>query len=91
MQSTTRNRFILNRNIDLGGDCGRRDSQAKYLTRARSRVSSFWSLTRQEEGGPVKHLCLLEVWHMNYGNEIRLTLTSPQPLTRTLTCRRCGT
>ena len=40
---------------------GSRRSQSKYLSRARARVSSFWSLTRQEPGGKVEHLCLIEV------------------------------
>ena len=48
-----------------------RRSQGKYLSRARARVSSFWSLTKQEEGGPVQYLCLVEVWHTAGGNEIR--------------------
>ena len=58
-----------------------RRSQSKYLQRARERVSSFWSLTRQEEGGPVEHLCLIEVWHMGGGrNEIRQA-EGPRPRT----------
>lgn len=46
-----------------GADClvRSRSSQAKYLSRARARVSSFWSLTKQEPGRPVEHLCLIEV------------------------------
>ena len=55
-------------------------SQTKYLSRARNRVSSFWSLTKQEAGGPVQHLCLIEVWHMRYGNEIRQA-EGPRPRT----------
>ena len=59
---------------------GSRRSQGKYLSRARARVSSFWSLTRQHEGEPVKHLCLIEVWHTAYGNEIRQA-EGPHPRT----------
>jgi len=55
-------------------------SQAKYLSRARSRVSSFWSLTKQEAGGEVEHLCLIEVWHTQGGNEIRQA-EGPRPRT----------
>ena len=55
-------------------------SQSKYLSRARSRVSSFWSLTKQLPGEPVKHLCLIEVWHMRDGNEIRQA-EGPRPRT----------
>ena len=58
-----------------------RRSQAKYLSRARARVSSFWSLTKQREGAPVQHLCLIEVWHMGGGrNEIRQA-EGPRPRT----------
>lgn len=57
-----------------------RRSQGKYLSRARARVSSFWSLTRQHDGEPVKHLCLIEVWHTAYGNEIRQA-EGPHPRT----------
>ena len=60
---------------------GARGSQAKYLSRARARVSSFWSLTKQEPGEEVKHLCLIEVWHMGRGrNEIRQA-EGPHPRT----------
>jgi len=59
---------------------GNRRSQGKYLSRVRERVSSFWSLTKQEEGGPVEHLCLIEVWHMGNGNEIRQA-EGPRPRT----------
>jgi len=55
-------------------------SQSKYLARARARVSSFWSLTKQEEEGEVEHMCLIEVWHMGYGNEIRQA-EGPRPRT----------
>jgi hypothetical protein len=59
-----------------------RRSQGKYLSRARSRVSSFWSLTRQMAGeDAVEHLCLIEVWHMGGGrNEIRQA-EGPHPRT----------
>tara|TARA_B100000768_G_scaffold35139_1_gene33718 strand:- start:413 stop:712 length:300 start_codon:yes stop_codon:yes gene_type:complete len=57
-----------------------RRSQGKYLSRARARVSSFWSLTKQEEGGPVQYLCLVEVWHTAGGNEIRQA-EGPRPRT----------
>lgn len=46
-------------------------SQVKYLSRVRNRESSFWSLTKQVPGGEVEHLCLIEVWHLRSGNEIR--------------------
>ena len=60
---------------------GARGSQAKYLSRARARVSSFWSLTKQEPGGKVEHLCLIEVWHLGQGvNEIRQA-EGPRPRT----------
>ena len=60
---------------------GSRSSQAKYLSRARTRVSSFWSLTKQEPGQAVEHLCLIEVWHMGRGrNEIRQA-EGPHPAT----------
>ena len=59
---------------------GRRSSQAKYLARARSRVSSFWSLTKQPPGGHVEHLCLIEVWHTRHTNEIRQA-EGPHPRT----------
>ena len=47
---------------------------------ARSRVSSFWSLTKQIGGGAVEHLCLIEVWHIRHGNEIRQA-EGPHPRT----------
>ena len=60
---------------------GARSSQAKYLSRARARVSSFWSLTKQEPGGKVEHMCLIEVWHLGRGrNEIRQA-EGPRPAT----------
>ncbi len=59
---------------------GSRRSQVKYVSRARARVSSFWSLTKQEEGGPVQYLCLVEVWHTARGNEIRQA-EGPRPRT----------
>ena len=61
---------------------GSRSSQAKYLSRARNRVSSFWSLTKQPEGSDeVEHLCLIEVWHLGQGiNEIRQA-EGPRPRT----------
>ena len=40
---------------------GSQSSQAKYLSRARARVSSFWSLTKQEKDQEVEHMCLIEV------------------------------
>ena len=50
-------------------------SQIKYVSRARQRASSFWSLTRSRpraDGAPrVEHLCLIEVWHLRQGNIIR--------------------
>lgn len=55
-------------------------SQIKYLSRVRNRESSFWSLTKQEEGGPVEHLCLIEVWHLRHGNDIRQA-EGPRPRT----------
>ena len=57
-----------------------RRSQIKYLSRARARVSSFWSLTKQVDRGQVEHLCLIEVWHVRDGNEIRQA-EGPRPRT----------
>lgn len=60
---------------------GARGSQAKYLSRARARVSSFWSLTKQEPGKDVEYMCLIEVWHLGQGrNEIRQA-EGPRPRT----------
>ncbi len=58
-----------------------RRSQSKYLSRARARVSSFWSLTRQPAGADkAEHLCLIEVWHMRDSNIIRQA-EGPHPRT----------
>ncbi|KAL1504656.1 hypothetical protein AB1Y20_008436 [Prymnesium parvum] len=57
-----------------------RRSQGKYLSRARARVSSFWSLTKQEPEAAVKHLCLIEVWHLADSNIIRQA-EGPRPRT----------
>ena len=58
-----------------------RRSQSKYLSRARARVSSFWSLTRQAAGATkAEHLCLIEVWHMRDENIIRQA-EGPHPRT----------
>ena len=57
-----------------------RRSQVKYLSRARARVSSFWSLTKQLPGGKVEHLCLIEVWHVADGNIVRQA-EGPRPRT----------
>ncbi|KAK3276313.1 hypothetical protein CYMTET_15604 [Cymbomonas tetramitiformis] len=53
------------------GNClqDRRDSQMKYIQRARQRSSSFWSLTFVR-GTEVEYQCLIEVWHLRRGNII---------------------
>ena len=57
------------------------DSQVKYISRARQRVSSFWSLTyaRPAEGAIV-HRCLVEVWHLREGDVVRQA-EGPRPRT----------
>jgi len=56
-------------------------SQVKYISRARQRVSSFWSLTKQsEDDASPQHLCLIEVWHLRGGNIIRQA-EGPRPRT----------
>jgi len=56
-------------------------SQVKYISRARQRVSSFWSLTKQVDGEKTpQHLCLIEVWHLRSGNIIRQA-EGPRPRT----------
>mmetsp|Transcript_34530 Transcript_34530/g.72663 ORF Transcript_34530/g.72663 Transcript_34530/m.72663 type:complete len:517 (-) Transcript_34530:486-2036(-) len=65
------------------GNCleNKLSSQVKYISRARQRVSSFWSLTKQEPGDDApKHLCLIEVWHLRDGNCIRQA-EGPRPRT----------
>ncbi|KAJ1640975.1 hypothetical protein T492DRAFT_925099 [Pavlovales sp. CCMP2436] len=57
------------------------DSQLKYISRARQRVSSFWSLTYARPGeAVVEHKCLLEVWHLREGDIIRQA-EGPRPRT----------
>lgn len=67
----------------------KRDSQLKYVLRARQRVSSFWSFTftydDEEEasgggGGEPQHVLLAEVWHLRQGNVIRQA-EGPRPRT----------
>ena len=48
----------------------RRSSQLKYVLRARQRSSSYWSFTIAD-GDKVKHMLLLEVWHLRHGNIVR--------------------
>lgn len=57
------------------------DSQIKYISRARQRVSSFWSLTyaRPAERS-VEHKCLVEVWHLREGDVVRQA-EGPRPRT----------
>ena len=66
----------------------KRDSQLKYVMRARQRVSSFWSFTisrADSENNTAQHVLLLEVWHLREGNIVRQaegqrprTLPSPE-------------
>ena len=50
----------------------RRSSQVKYVLRARQRTSSFWSFTIADpDGSNLKHVLLLEVWHLRRGNVVR--------------------
>ncbi|KAJ8598724.1 hypothetical protein CTAYLR_010217 [Chrysophaeum taylorii] len=60
----------------------RRDSQIKYLLRARNRVSSFWSFTisGDSDDSMPKHILLLEVWHLHDGNIVRQA-EGPRPRT----------
>lgn len=68
----------------------KRYSQIKYLTRARQRTSSFWSFTlgppvgENDKSGwapdDVKHILLLEVWHLRDGNIVRQA-EGPRPRT----------
>ena len=59
----------------------RRSSQVKYVLRARQRTSSFWSFTIADpDGSNLKHVLLLEVWHLRRGNVVRQA-EGPRPRT----------
>tara|TARA_B110001452_G_scaffold2199_1_gene1893 strand:- start:1024 stop:2727 length:1704 start_codon:yes stop_codon:yes gene_type:complete len=67
----------------------KRDSQLKYVLRARQRVSSFWSFTFTYDdddgggdggGGEPEHVLLAEVWHLRQGNVVRQA-EGPRPRT----------
>ena len=59
----------------------KRGSQIKYVMRARQRTSSFWSFTIAEpDGSDLKHVLLLEVWHLRRGDIVRQA-EGPRPRT----------
>lgn len=57
----------------------RRESQLKYVMRARQRFSSFWSFTLSGDDD-IKHILLLEVWHLHDRNVVRQA-EGPRPRT----------
>lgn len=57
----------------------RRESQLKYVMRARQRFSSFWSFTFTKND-EVKHALLLEIWHLQQGDIVRQA-EGPRPRT----------
>lgn len=57
----------------------RRESQLKYVMRARQRFSSFWSFTLSGDDD-IKHMLLLEVWHLHDRNVVRQA-EGPRPRT----------
>lgn len=45
-------------------------SQIKYVSRARQRVSSYWSVTVVRPSGEVDYILLIEIWHLRKGNVV---------------------